>query len=372
MAADPALSVVATEAALRPLVVRCGAMGDMVILLALIAALHRRFGTAVDVLSSGAWTRPLLEGQPGVGRLYMLGSRGAPWWLNAPYRRVVTELRPQMPQPTWVGDKGPFGPTLLRRAGIGSDWITIADRDCPLGASEHKLDRWLRFAALGPAALPPLPAGQAAMIAEGLRSPPLRVLPQWRADLAAWLHEKRLTDAPLYLIQAGNKRTMRWWAPRRRDTNTKYWPEDRWAAVIRALLDSDARSRVLLLGVPAEAALNDEIAGLVRSERVVNVARDLPIPRLLALQEHASGMISVDTGPAHSAAALDCPLVALFGEADVRHYFPRSPSGRVEALVGRAGDRPRMMDIGIEDVIAAWRRLVGGTMASPGSRQSAA
>jgi hypothetical protein len=37
----------------RPLVVRFGAMGDMVIALALIEALHRRYGTPVDVVSSG-------------------------------------------------------------------------------------------------------------------------------------------------------------------------------------------------------------------------------------------------------------------------------------------------------------------------------
>ena len=40
-----------------PLVVRCGAMGDMVILLSLTEGLSRRFGRPVDVVSSGGWTR---------------------------------------------------------------------------------------------------------------------------------------------------------------------------------------------------------------------------------------------------------------------------------------------------------------------------
>jgi heptosyltransferase-2/heptosyltransferase-3 len=160
------------------------------------------------------------------------------------------------------------------------------------------------------------------------------------------------------LVQAGNKRTMRWWAPRSRSTNTKYWPEARWGEVIRRVLDADADSRVLLLGVPAEAPLNEAIAAATRSDRVLNVARELPIPRLLALQERASGMLSVDTGPAHSAAALDCPLVVLFGEANVVRYLPRSPSGHVEAVQGIAGGRePRILSISVDDVWSAWCRL---------------
>jgi hypothetical protein len=41
----------------RPLVVRFGALGDMVILTVLIRHLYARFGQPVDILASGAWTR---------------------------------------------------------------------------------------------------------------------------------------------------------------------------------------------------------------------------------------------------------------------------------------------------------------------------
>lgn len=67
------------------------------------------------------------------------------------------------------------------------------------------------------------------------------------------------------------------------------------------------------MGVPNESRLNEAILDLTTTRRARNVARDLPLHRLLALQERAIGMISVDTGPAHSAGALGCPLVVLFG-----------------------------------------------------------
>ena len=48
-----------------PLIVRFGAMGDMVILTALIRALHDRLDTGIDI-ACGGWVRPLLDSQPGV------------------------------------------------------------------------------------------------------------------------------------------------------------------------------------------------------------------------------------------------------------------------------------------------------------------
>jgi hypothetical protein len=98
-------------------------------------------------------------------------------------------------------------------------------------------------------------------------------------------------------VQAGNKRTMRWWAPAQPGHEpTKYWPDERWATVIATMLREDSTARVVLLGVPAELKLNAGIARLVKSERVVKAADALPIQRLLALQAHAQGMVSVDHG----------------------------------------------------------------------------
>jgi heptosyltransferase-2/heptosyltransferase-3 len=334
-------------------------MGDMVIVLGLIEALHRRFRVPVDVVSSGAWTKPLLEGQSGVGNLHLIRSRRTPYALSPQQWQLVDTLRKRGAGPVWLCETGVHARALLTRAGIAPEWIVDTGTHCPRRPSEHNLDRWRRFAQMSPAALPEMEPLEAAAMVRNIRWPPLRVLPDWRADLTRWLHDRGLDDRPLVLVQAGNKRTMRWWAPRRRVTNSKYWPEERWAAVIGTLLRRDARLAVLLLGVPAEASLNDDIACLVRSDRVVNVARELPIPRLLALQERALGMISVDTGPAHSAAALDCPLVVLFGQVEVDRWAPRSPRGAVQVLTGNDTD-DGILGIAVEDVEEGWDRLQDG------------
>jgi heptosyltransferase-2/heptosyltransferase-3 len=330
-------------------------MGDMVILLSLTEALYRRFGRPVDVVSSGGWTRPLLEGQPSIAQVLLVGSRKTPYALSRVQREIARYLERTGPRPAWICDEGPFAPRLLRRAGIGDDWQLLVRRDCTFRDGEQHADRLVRFATLDPPALRHGPRVDPGSLRD-LRVPPLRVMPAWRDDLRAWLKQRSLLDRPLYLVQAGNKRTMRWWAPRSRSTNTKYWPEERWSAVIEAMLRDDRNARVILLGVPAEVPLNEAIARLVNSERLINAADSLPMRRLLALQEHAHGMISVDTGPAHSAAAVDCPLVVLFGEADTTRYAPRSPSGRVQVLADRLGT-DGILGITAGEVIDAWRSI---------------
>jgi heptosyltransferase-2/heptosyltransferase-3 len=48
----------------------------------------------------------------------------------------------------------------------------------------------------------------------------------------------------------------------------------------------------------------------------------------------------VDTGPAHAAAALDCPLTVLFGKASPNRFRPVSRTSPVRILVGHADGNP--------------------------------
>ena len=77
----------------RPLVMRCGAFGDMVLVTALIQQLHARFGTPVDVITSDGWARPLLTPRQGVGEIYTLRSRRTPYWLDREQQALVRQLR---------------------------------------------------------------------------------------------------------------------------------------------------------------------------------------------------------------------------------------------------------------------------------------
>jgi len=77
-------------------------------------------------------------------------------------------------------------------------------------------------------------------------------------------------------------------------------------------------------------------------------------------------MISVDTGPAHAAAALSLPLAVLFGAQSPKYYLPRSPSGSAVVGVGGPPFSTRVDQLSVEAVFEAWRSL-GAAGASRGA-----
>jgi ADP-heptose:LPS heptosyltransferase len=339
----------------RPLVMRCGAFGDMVLLTALLRQLHSRLGTPADLIASGAWTLPLLEGQPGVGEIFLLRSRKSPYWTSRSQQRLVQWLRRRGAGATWFCDTGP-GRELLRRGGIPDDFV-CEDQALPRVPREHFVERWIRFAN----STPPAFTGSLAPSTSRIESNAvISIGAAARSALEPWLERRGLANRELLLLQTGNKRTMRGWL-RRRATNTKYWPPERWAAVIRGLRAARPDAAIVLMGVPREFALNAQIMRRANVPDLHNVADDLPIRILLPLVERATSLVSVDTGPAHAAAALRCPTVALFGTSDPLLYRPGGVTTPAIALVGRIDGRPNILGIKPPEVIAAWRELTAGS-----------
>jgi lipopolysaccharide heptosyltransferase I len=126
----------------------------------------------------------------------------------------------------------------------------------------------------------------------------------------------------------------------------KLWPEARWSELARALAASGV-SAVLPWGGAAERARCERLAAAAQGARVP-VRMD--IAQLARLMRGARGVVGVDTGLVHLAAALGVPAVALFCGSD-------------PALTGLYGS-PRARNLGAPgappapaDVLAALREL---------------
>ncbi len=392
----------------RPLLVRFGAMGDLVLVQPMIRLLSERFGAPVDILSAGGWVRPLYEGQPGVGEIFLLKKRKLPWWLSAEKRALLAGLRARGPRPVWCCDFDEKLLPLLARAGLGDDCVVRA-RAVGMHDGEHLVDFHQRVALQMPERFAAWtasrsqartagltsqsdsqpnsqpnsrpnsqpnsqpnsrpPGGKHARgahevgsardehVSQAMQDPTLHISPAMQADVKDWLGSLQWLGRPLILVQAGNRRTMRTGMRRRMSTNTKWWPEENWAAVIRMLAKRHPEAVILLVGAPPEADLNDELLQRASVPSAFNVATELPIPRLLALQARAAGMVTVDTGPGHTAAAVGCPLVVLFGVADPVEIRPRGGSTPVHVLQAFREGRPDMTAITVAEVTQAWERL---------------
>ncbi len=338
-----------------PVVVRFGAFGDLVLLTPLLHLLHRRFGRPCTVVTSGDWAQPLLGEHPDVERLLQVRSRRRPYALDPQQWRLTRALRRLSDAPVYVCDEIALDKVraLLARGGATAERCLYVS-DHAMGRDEHWVDRWLRFGRQTPSAFS---AAEFGWRDEDLvAAPMLHVSTTDRDDCDDWLRARGLADAPLVLLQPGNKRTLK---RGRLGTvgDDKHWPPEHWAALCHLIVARLPQARIVLCGTPREAGILEDIRRSAAMPRVHIAADDLPVRRLLALFERAHSMVSIDTGPAHAAAAMGCALVVLYGAASPANWAPRSGSGSaVTTLVSPTGSA-RVADIRPEVVAAAWGAL---------------
>jgi len=228
--------------------------------------------------------------------------------------------------------------------------------DLPAHGDEAWVDRFLRFGLQTPPALRggdyPVPEGSF------VPAPCLRVADSERVDIDAWVNSRAGSMRPLVLVQPGNFRSMsqgrrRW---RRHRPDDKAWPIGNWVELLRQVHQRMPEALILLCGAPPEAALLQQIEAAVGS-RDVQVAA-LPLRQLFALCTRAHSMISVDTGPAHAAAAVGLPLVVLFGASPPQVWKPRSAVGSPVIGVGGWPVAKRADEIPEQVVFDAWCGLL--------------
>ncbi|HUE85994.1 MAG TPA: glycosyltransferase family 9 protein [Vicinamibacterales bacterium] len=111
----------------------------------------------------------------------------------------------------------------------------------------------------------------------------------------------------------------------------KRWPPERFGAVARHLRDRHALPSLVLWG-GGEAALADAVAQA--SDAAAVRAPETSLGDLLALSARASLMVSGDTGPVHLAAAMQTPIVGLYGPTWPERNGPWDPR---DLVVSRAG-----------------------------------
>lgn len=111
---------------------------------------------------------------------------------------------------------------------------------------------------------------------------------------------------------------------------SKRWAAESWAALIDALQQRNA-PRVVLLGGPDERDLAASIVAAARGP-VANLVGQTSLRELAAILARAKRVICCDSGPMHIAAALNRPLVALFGPTNPARTGPYSPRATVVRL----------------------------------------
>jgi ADP-heptose:LPS heptosyltransferase len=146
------------------------------------------------------------------------------------------------------------------------------------------------------------------------------------------------------------------------------WPDESWRALARAM--NERGFSVVLTGGPGDAPVNREIVDRWAADGIrVRSAAGSDWPQSLVWLSSAAGVVSVNTGVMHVAAALGAPTVALNGPTSGRRWGPVGPHTRCVAspivpdgyldLGFERDDRYRdcMRAITVAMVLAAWDDL---------------
>ena len=188
-------------------------------------------------------------------------------------------------------------------------------------------------------------------------SPRLQVLDEERRARDAWLRANGWYGRELVLIQAGNFRSMsgNHATAERRAADDKAWPVQRWQQLFTLIHAQLPAALIVLCGASSEVPMLRSLRDAVGLDCVV--VADPPLRQLFALCESAHSMISVDTGPAHAAAALGVPLVVLYGAESPAYWLPRGPAGTAVVGLGGPPRSTRVDQLSVEAVFEAWRSL---------------
>jgi heptosyltransferase-2/heptosyltransferase-3 len=343
--------------ALQPTVLYFARLGDMVMATALLSFLHERYGKPCQVIGAGSWTSAVFQGNPDVSEVWSF-DRHFPFPLTRQWPRVARALRDSHPGPIYICEHSHRQLPRIRRMLAFSRidpgrCLFITEKP---GTVHHSVDRLIRLGEQTPRTLNsndyPVPESSLPW------APRLRVFSDDRVELDTWLRSHGWDGRPIVMVQPGNHRSMsrrraRW---RRLNTDDKAWPIENWVALLHKVHARMPDALIMLRGSEEEVEMLQWVKTAAQLDAVI--VAGVGLRRLFALCEMAHSMISVDTGPAHAAAALGLPLVVMYGAESQRFWLPRSYLSSPVIGVGGYPYSVRVDQIPVDAVFDAWSTVL--------------
>lgn len=309
-------------------------IGDLIMTTPLLDALRRAYPNASITYVAGTWSKAIPEHHPAVDRVIDSGSIGlAGHYSLKDYMKFANQLRSHAFDMAFVLDRSPMVTLLPGLAGIprriGPDSLgrgfSLTDRVAVSTSPQrlqHQAELYLDLArAVG------LPVD----------SPHLSFVPT-----AA---ERRTVTAPTRLRIAlfaggGSNPGMQMTAKR--------WPLERYRELAHELL-RELDAEILLIGGSDDVQLNQQLRVDLDafSQRVIDITGQTTLGELGAQLERCDLFIGNDSSPMHLAAAVNIPVLVLFGPTSPQEYGPyplddprhialwHNPSGRPCFFMGQ-------------------------------------
>jgi ADP-heptose:LPS heptosyltransferase len=292
---------------MRILVVRAGALGDTLMATPVLPALAERFpGAEIDVVAS-ATAAPLVERDPLASRVLALRWRNLPLAVSLEKRRLVRTLRAARYDLAVVLEQAGRYYELAERARVPR---VIGFRATPFDPALHSIANNLRAAGF-----------------DDWRDRPWTMRLELTAEELRHAEDFTRGRRPLVGLHAGYGPPRR---KRNQDQRLRGWSLQNFARVGGWLAERGAT--LVLTGAPGDRAVVERLKAMLPRGAVLDVAGRTSVRQLAALVARMDLLVSIDSGPAHVAAALGTPLVVLWGPGIFDQTRPISTAGPVAIL----------------------------------------
>lgn len=312
----------------RILIVRTGAIGDTLMATPLVRAIRRTYPQCHLVFLCSAAAFDVVQFNPHIDEVIPVAQRHLPAWLSSEKRSIHRKLRALELDWALVLESHPSFIDLARQGGARRIIAYSALKHgrgfepAHFDPKKHSIENHLELAC--PFGLRP----------DGLQME-LNNQPETIENIARRLEAAGvLNDDFLVGVHAG------WGGHARTPSQTRLrsWPADRFAEVVRWLV-KERDARVALTGSAADRPLTSYIARTAGVE-CMDLAGELSLLELAALIGRMNAYLTVDSGPAHMAAALGTSLVTLWGPGIIEQTAPISPVNPPRILYRRVHCAP--------------------------------
>lgn len=269
----------------RALVLRCGALGDLVYASAVIDALKRQYGEniIIDFITTPG-TGKLFENDPRVHQTFPLKHKKLPIWLSPQKRAIIR-----------YSQKHPYD--LLISLEFGKQFKSLIQA---IHAS-HKTGMGI----LEATEIPNINRGEATKYYYSDVIDPsilLKAKPILFGKSFAELASKISLPKRYIVIAPSNSHNQK------KGLNYRAWPFEHWKALIQSLATNTA---VVIVGARGEEAFFEQIKPY--PENVIDLVGVLSIPELITVVQHSAALICTDSATGHIGAAVDTPTFVLMG-----------------------------------------------------------
>jgi heptosyltransferase II len=199
--------------------------------------------------------------------------------------------------------------------------------------------------------------------------------PGYRMELFTTSEDERAADEVWQRFELGRHRDAILLNPGAAFGAAKHWNLDYFATLAQRFAD-ERDSGVLVLCGPGERDMARRIVQLASRPNVHSLAGEvLSLGLTKALVRRGTLLVTTDSGPRHFAAALDRPVVTLFGPTHIAwtetyfakavHLQKRVPCGPCQRRVCPTGDHRCMVELTPDEVYQTAVALLAGRPARP-------